>query len=80
MLFRSATATSSDESQVTAAIVPNGAGGVDLVVTDVAGGNLGSADVTISAGAATVTETFEVIAGDAVALNLGAFAEEDRPA
>jgi len=36
--------------------------------------------VTISAGAATVTETFEVIAGDAVALNLGAFAEEDRPA
>ena len=75
-----ATATSSDEAQVTAAIEPNGAGGVDLVVTDVAGGNLGSADVTISAGAATVTETFEVIAGDAVALNLGAFAEEDRPA
>lgn len=76
-----ATATSSDESQVTARIEPSTTvpGGVDLVVSDASGGNLGSASVTVSAGAATLTENFEVIAGDAVALNLGAFAEENRP-
>ena len=74
-----ATATSSDEGQVGARIELVG-GGVDLVVADASGGNLGSADVMVSAGQATLTETFEVIAGDAIALNLGAPAEEDRPA
>jgi len=73
-----ATAISSDEGQVIARIEVGG--GVDLVVADVSGGNLGSAEVTVSAGQATLTETFEVIAGDAIALNLGAPAEEDRPA
>ena len=73
-----ATAISSDEGQVIARIEVGG--GVDLVVADVSGGKLGSAEVTVSAGQATLTETFEVIAGDAIALNLGAPAEEDRPA
>lgn len=74
-----ATVTSADTTQVTARLEPNGRGGTDLVVTDVPNSNLGPVDVTVTLrDLPPLVETIEVIAADAVALNLGSFTEEDR--
>jgi len=70
-----ATATTDNPGQLVVSVE-----GSQLVVADSPGPGLGSGNVTVSVGGASVTEAFEVIAGDAVAVNLGAFTEEDRPA
>lgn len=73
-----ASATTDNPSQLVPSIRQD-ADGPKLVVADSSGPGIGTGNVTVSVGSASVTEAFEVVPGDVNIVNLGAPVEEDRP-